>query len=165
MPCERLYSTISELVNSYFGILFQQTATAVALFRNTLKDKEMRAYCSGVHALRGCGPALDRLCRERGFSRADVARLLKISPSGVTAMFGPDAWPNSRRIDELLTAIGADAHDFARALDQVNRRGQPEMASEVREASPEDPLDQLLTSFNGQLRALVQEVKRRSPKV
>ena len=107
---------------------------------------------------------LKRLCRERGVSQADLARLLGISPSGITALFSPDSWPNSRRIDEVLTVIGADAHDFARALDQVNRRTAPEMASEVREGTTEDPLDRMADQFNAQLRALVEEVKRRTPK-
>lgn len=98
-------------------------------------------------------------------SQADLARMLGISPSGITALFSPDSWPNSRRIDEVLGAIGADVHDFARALDQVNRRAEPQMASEVREGSPADPLDQLFSEFNARLGALVQEVKRRSPKV
>lgn len=90
--------------------------------------------------------------------------MLDISPSGITALFSPDSWPNSRRIDEVLTAIGADAHDFARALDQVNRRVEPEMASEIREGASADPLDRMADEFNASLRALVQEVKRRAPK-
>lgn len=87
-----------------------------------------------------------------------------ISPSGVTDLLAPDAWPNTRRVDEALTALGADAHDFARALDQVNRRAEPEMALEVREPSATDPLDELYDQFNANMRALVEEVKRRSPK-
>lgn len=124
----------------------------------------MRVYVAEVHPFRGCGPALNRLCRERGINQAELARKLDISPSGITALFAPDSWPNTRRVDEVLSAIGADAHDLARALDQVNRRAQPEMAMELREGPPADPLDRLAEDFNAQLRALVEEVKRRSPK-
>lgn len=124
----------------------------------------MRVYVAEVHPFHGCGPALNRLCRERGINQAELARKLNISPSGVTALFAPDAWPNTRRIDQVLAAIGANAHDLARALDQVNRRGEPEMAMEIREGPPADPLDRMADAFNAQLRALVEEVKRRSPK-
>lgn len=124
----------------------------------------MPTYGSEVHPFLGCGPALNRLCRERGINQAELARKLGISPSGVTALFAPDSWPNTRRVDEVLAAIGANAHDLARALDQVNRRAEPEMAMDLREGPPADPLDTIADSFNAQLRALVEEVKRRSPK-
>lgn len=97
-------------------------------------------------------------------TKAELARRMGISPSGVTDLLAPDAWPNSRRIDQALAALDANAHDFARALDQVNRRTEPEMAMEVREGPPVDPLDRLADAFNAQMRALVEEVKRRSPK-
>lgn len=38
------------------------------------------------------------------------------------------------------------------------------MALEVREPSATDPLDELYDQFNANMRALVEEVKRRSPK-
>lgn len=164
MPWERHYAAFPVSVKSFFRIFCGLVVRCRLELQKSLSGLGLLTYGPVVHPLRGCGPALDRLCRERGFTKAELARRMSISPSGVTDLLAPDAWPNTRRIDQALAALDATVHDFARALDQVNRRVEPEMASEVREGPAVDPLDQHLSAVNNQLRALVEEVKRRSPR-
>lgn len=97
-------------------------------------------------------------------SKADLARALDIEQSGVSSLEAEASWPTTKNLDRVLTALGASAHDLAFALDEVNGRARPVPEYELREGPPADPLDRLADVFNTQLRALVDEVKRRSPK-
>lgn len=97
-------------------------------------------------------------------TKAELARALGIEQSGVSALEAEGSWPTTKNLDRVLNVLGATAHDLAGALDEVNGRYRQEPGHEVREGAPPDPLDRLAEDFNAQLRALVEEVKRRSPK-
>lgn len=113
--------------------------------------------------MKGCGPAIAWLRERAGLSKAELARALDIEQSGISVLESANSWPTTKNLDRVLAVLGATAHDLAKALDHVNSRSLPSGGYELREAA-HDPIDQLADRFHADLRALVEEVKRRSPK-
>lgn len=87
----------------------------------TRKDPERRPDRAGP--LNGWRQALSLLIDETGLSDKDIERRVGLPGNQLNLVLRRNRMPRVEMLGKVLQGIGADAHDFADALDRVASRG------------------------------------------